>query len=62
MTKVLDDEAGALAFREAGEAVRSGDPDTLAGRFLPKPLQAGVGSSADETRASNVAPRRKHPA
>lgn len=36
MTKVLDDEAVALAFRDAGEAVRSGDPDTLAGRFSPR--------------------------
>lgn len=48
MTKVLDDEAVALAFREAGEAVRSGDPETLAGRFSPKPVNATADSLPED--------------
>lgn len=39
MTKVFDDEAVARAFREASEALRRGDPDTLAGRFAPHPQE-----------------------
>ena len=35
MTKVLDDEAIARAFRAAQRALAAGDPDTLAGRFVP---------------------------
>lgn len=48
MPKVLNDEAVARAFRKAGEAVRAGDPDTLAGRFSPRP--------AKPARSGTVAP------
>lgn len=37
MAKVFDDEIVARAFRDASEALRRGDPDTLAGRFVPPP-------------------------
>ena len=54
MGKVFDDEAVAQAFRDAAEALRRGDPDTLAGRFVRPPARR----EAPEARvASSVAKR-----
>lgn len=40
MTKVLDDDAIARAFRAAERRLAAGDPDTLAGRFSPPPPES----------------------
>lgn len=53
MTKVFEDEMVAKAFRDASEALRRGDPDTLAGRFSPKP------STAETPPTNNKQPARQ---
>lgn len=51
MTKVLDDEAVARAFRAAERDLAEGRPDTLAGRFNPAP-------ASYETAEQPAAPKK----
>jgi hypothetical protein len=39
MTEVLDKKRIQRAMKRAAEALAQGDPDTLAGRFNPGPIQ-----------------------
>lgn len=53
MAKVFDDDLIARAFRDASEALRRGDPDTLAGHFSPKAREP------EPAKAPAATPRRK---
>ena len=55
MTKVLDDAAIARAFRAAERRLAARDPDTLAGRFSPRP-------TAEEARQDEAARSAKRTA
>lgn len=62
MTKVFDDEVVAQAFRDAERALAARDPDTLAGRFSPKPLGEERQLSGEKARASTPESRLKRSA
>lgn len=52
MTQVLDDHAIERAFRAAERALAAGDPDTLAGRFAPKPPPAPAVEASQKRKAA----------